>query len=325
MIEVVHNPINIESTYIEGLNSSFGLWGGIELYKWCFHRRIGDLNADVLVLKKNREIIAGSGVTYRKVLLSNGFTTNVGIMTGSWTLPHARGQGCFTKIIEESVRFASDKGAAFLLAFVTEKNASFRRLRSAGSALFPTYYMSSEHNIPVLKSAHKIVPFSNTGGEVSTILEKLGKEQSDTSHFIYTEKEWVSQFLSRPGNIEFLSIEDIGFTVIETKGEFDRVLFTSLKDKALFGDYLRSLLQRSINNGRKLLIFTTDGNWTQDCVTLGMNRSMGYLTTLVASERELASIYGCPPAVTKEFYKNLYNSSSQWNIGPWNVQPGDRM
>ncbi len=121
MIDVIINPQGTEETYLKCLNQCFGDWGGMDMYKWCFDRRIGGPKADIMLLKKDGVILGGSAVTYRKALIRNSLV-NVAIMTGSWTLPEARRQGCFTRIIEESLALAKGKGAALLLAFVTNKN-----------------------------------------------------------------------------------------------------------------------------------------------------------------------------------------------------------
>ena len=93
MFEVIYNPKGIESTYIAYLNVCFPTWGDQTTYKWCFDRQVGDMKADRIIIKKNGKIISGSGITYRKVLFS-GSVINVGIMTGSWTLPDAFRCGC---------------------------------------------------------------------------------------------------------------------------------------------------------------------------------------------------------------------------------------
>ena len=68
---------------------------------------------------------------------------------------------------------------------------------------------------------------------IETIFENLRKRQDGLAHFTYTLKEWESQFWERPGEMELLRIDDIGLAIIEKKGDFDRVLFLSLKKNVL--------------------------------------------------------------------------------------------
>ena len=325
MIDIIINPKGIESTYIECLNYCFRDWGGIDMYKWCFNRQVGDLKADIMILKKDGKIIAGSAVAYRKVLFANNSMINVGIMTGSWTLPDARGQGCFTKIIKESVALASSKGAALLLAFVTKNNASFRRLVDAGSLLFPTHYLFSGDNTPIPESDLVVSPVLDIRKGVETIFERLIKYQVEFAHFTYTPKEWQSQFFDRSGEIEFLCINNIGLAVIEKKEDFDRVLFMSLGEGITFKKYIKALLKRALNNRRKLFLFTTSPLWKDECVKSGFKYSPGYLTALVANENELVKAFPGVSHLVKNIGNKFYETSSRWYMGLWDIQSGDRM
>jgi hypothetical protein len=322
--DIVLNPKGMESIYIDYLNISFGHWGDAAFYKWCFDRQIGDLKADIMIFKQDEKIIAGSAVTYRKARLGKS-VINIGIMTGSWTVPEARGQGCFTKIIEESLSLASHKGAGLLIAFLTESNASFRRLANAGSSLFPTHYLFSDQNTPTPESGHVVSPVSDINKGIETIFETLRKHQDGFAHFIYTLKEWESQFWERPGKTELLRIDHVGSAIIEKKGDFDRLLFLSLKEERAFTDCIRALLRRALENGRKLFLFTTSTFWKDECIKLGFGHSPGYLTALAANENTLIKIYpgtSClPENISHEFYKPV----SPWYLGSWDMQSGDRM
>jgi hypothetical protein len=323
-LDIILNPKGIESTYIDYLNLSFGHWGDTALYKWCFDRQIGDLKADIMILKQDEKIIAGSAVTYRKALLGKS-VINVGIMTGSWTLPEARGQGRFTKIIEESLSLASHKGTALLIAFLTESNASFRRLANAGSSLFPTHYLFSDHNTPIPESSHVVSPVSDIKKGLETIFENLRKRQDGFAHFTYTLKEWESQFWERPGEMEFLHIGDIGLAIIEKKGDFDRVLFLSLQEEHVFADCIKALLKKALENGQKLFLFTTSLLWKDECLKLGFSRTPGYLTALIADENELIKIYPGASCLPENIAHEYHKPVSPWYIGSWDIQSGDRM
>jgi hypothetical protein len=322
--DIVLNPKDMEPIYIDHLNFSFGHWGDAAFYKWCFDRQIGDLKSDIMIFKQDEKIIAGSAVTYRKVLLGK-LLINIGIMTGSWTVPEARGQGCFTKIIEESLSLASHKGAGLLIAFLTESNASFRRLANAGSSLFPTHYLFSDQNTPIPESGHAVSPVSDIKKGIETIFENLRKRQDGLAQFTYTLKEWESQFWERPGEMELLRIDDIGSAIIEKKGDFDRLLFLSLKEERAFTDCIKALLRRALENGQKLFLFTTSTFWKDECLKLGFGYSPGYLTALIADKNELIKIYPgvsyLPENIAYEFYKPV----SPWYIGSWDIQSGDRM
>ena len=184
-------------------------------------------------------------------LLLGKSVINIGIMTGSWTVPEARGQGCFTKIIEESLSLASDKGAGLLIAFLTESNASFRRLAGAGSSLFPTHYLFSNQNTPIPESGHVVSPVSDIKKGIETIFDNLRKHQDGLAHFTYTLKEWASQFWERPGEMELLHIGDIGLAIIERKEILTGFLFLSLKDEHAFTGLYQDPLKKSFGEWTK--------------------------------------------------------------------------
>ena len=277
-----------------------------------------------MMFKQGDTILAGSAVTYRKVMLGKTMV-HVGIMTGSWTLPEARGQGCFTKIIEVSVSLAAAKKAALLLAYVTEDNASFRRLAGAGSALFPTHYLFSNAETPVPESACAVEPLTDILEGVETIFARLKVHQDGFCHFAYTIPEWESQFLARPGEMEFLRIGDAGLAVVEKKKNSDRILMLSLRKEIAFADCIKALLKRAGEKGRDLFLFTTSSAWRDECLKLGLAYSPGYLTALAADEGALLKAFPGETSLPDELANELYNPGGPWAIPPWDIQSGDRM
>jgi hypothetical protein len=132
VITIKRNPAGMEAVYIECLNACFDGWGGPGMYRWCFARTGGSHPADLMVLEEDGHLIAGSVINYRHVSLANNAAILVAVMTGSWTLPAARQNGCFKRIIQGSLALAEERGAALLLAFVTESNPSSRGWRLPG-------------------------------------------------------------------------------------------------------------------------------------------------------------------------------------------------
>ena len=120
MITVAVNPNGIAEEYLKCLNVCFSGWGDRQKYDWYFRRKTAYPDADLMILKQDNNLAAGSAVTYRRVAFANDSEVTVGIMTGSWTLPQFRNQGCFARIIEESLRLTALKGGALLLGFLTK-------------------------------------------------------------------------------------------------------------------------------------------------------------------------------------------------------------
>lgn len=322
MIDVVMNPENIDGLYLECLNRCFGEWGGPAMYRWCFDRRLGGRKPDIMLLKKKGAILGGSAVTYRHAMLNN-VMVRIAVMTGSWTLSEARNQGCFTMMVGESLSLAKEAGAALLMAFVTEKNPSTRRLLEKGSATFPSHYLVS----PLEGDIRSAVPVSATQGSTRCSLDisRLMKaESAGRARFVYSPDEWRSQFIDRTEMVEFVCIEDTCVGVIEKKGIFDRLLaFTGYADHSR-EDVLKACCARSLDNARRLFLFTTSSSLKDYAVEIGFERIPGYITALIADEGALKTVFPvCPDG--KIAPSGLYDPHSPWYIGEWDLTAGDRM
>ncbi len=327
-IKVEINPKGFESEYLKCLNICFGHWGNHRAYTWAFERSVGALKTDLMVLRKGGKLLAGSAVNYRKIMLSDGKTIDVGIMTGSWTLPEARGQKCFSRIIQESVQLAAKQNCALLLAFVTEENASYRRLAEAGSALFPTYYMVSTPETPKPNYSLPINLVSDPNILIEKIMRNLESAQKNKSHFVYSSSgDWSSQFLKRPENTEFLAIADDAWCVIEKGETTDRLELLVLDPNSclIFRDCLNSLLQRAMDNGRQLFLFTSLSAMHQELQQLRLRTIPGHLTALAANTTELKNALGAEDSWNFSDSKVLADSNSQWFLGEWDICSGDRM
>lgn len=315
----------MEAVYIECLNACFDGWGGPGMYRWCFARTVGSHPADLMVLEEDGHPIAGSAINYRHVSLANNAAILVAVMTGSWTLPAARQKGCFKRIIQESLALAEERGAALLLAFVTESNPSSRGLEAAGSAMFPTHYLFSRSDSPAPQSEASTVIVEDTQPTAEIIEDRLSVDRAGHSRVAYTAAQWRSQFLERPYHTELLSIEREGLAVVETKGNSDHVQFISPRGAASFDVCLGALHGRAATRGRQLVLFTTSARWAESCVRAGFERVQGYLTALVADAGILAPAIPGAKGVTLDRSRPLSDSEDPGYLGPWDIQSGDRM
>ncbi len=282
MIEVDRNPAGAEAAYLEHLNTSFGRWGGMDRYRWAFERAAGGPVADCMMLREGSEVLAGSAVTYRRARVPGAGERLVGIMTGSWTLPAARGRGCFTRVIEESLAFCRERGAALLLAFVTEDNASCRRLRAAGSVMLPTEYWIAEPEpgafTPSSPPADEDAAVQPTGAE---LLWRLHEARPGAGlRFTYPDAAaYAEQFLERPEPVETLA-GPYGKAIVEHAATADRVLAMYPEKEA--GGLVRALASRAWAAGRTLIGFTTGGAPAEGFRAAGLAPRPGFLTALAA-------------------------------------------
>ncbi|GMU58128.1 MAG: hypothetical protein AMXMBFR33_72740 [Candidatus Xenobia bacterium] len=303
-MDVLHNPPGLESEYLASLNSVFPGWGDERKFHWFFQRT----PADLMLIKKDGQTLAGSAVCYRRVRLPKG-EVKVGIMTGSWTLPEARGQGCFGRIIAESVELTRRAGGALLLAFVTHDNASRRQLERAGSGMVPSSYLFATPETPV-----------PTGPALSPgqgpLLELLSQRYRGYNHFSYRdESELQANFLARFEPTELRQDAD-GLSVLEVKP--DNVLL----QLATHPSVLAGPLGFALSTGRRFFLYSTRPEVTERASSLGLACKEGFMTVLLADEERLRAATGIQ--APWEDSTHLARPDSPWYLGPWDVQSGDR-
>lgn len=323
MIDVVINPENIEDLYLECLNKCFSDWGGAAMYRWCFDRRVSGKKPDIMLLKKEGAVLGGSAVTYRHAMI-NGVMVPVAIMTGSWTLPQARNQGCFTIMIEESLKLARNAGAALLIAFVTKTNPSMKQLMKKGSAVFPTHYLVTGQGTPRPGSPVELTAVPDIAGCSLDISRFTVRDGPRHPYFTYSAEEWRSQFIKRPEAMEFLCMDRACVGIVEKKGLFDRLLAFAGDERHSPENILIACSARSLRNERRLFFFTASSPLKNYAVSLGFEHIPGFLTTLIANEEVLRQTYPEAPSapITPA---DIYDPANPWYIGEWHLTAGDRM
>lgn len=324
MISVHVNPRGMEDEYLKCLNLCYGNWGDRRQYDWYFRRQTAYSDPDLIVLKIDGQTAAGSAVSYRRLALPNDCEIAVGIMTGAWTLPPFRGQGCFARIIEESVRLTALKEGALLLGFAVEERASFRQLARAGSALFPSSYFISTAQTQVPALACQLSRVEQSEQVTRMMYEKLKQSHRGYSHFVYsTEREFRAQFVDRPGTTEILTDRQGNFGIIEKKENTDSLQLL-LSDAHEINNCLAGFLKHTLENGRRLFLYSTRPEIRRACVRLGLESKAGSLTVLIAEASLLQTALKIASPLTIMDSDALAQSGSACFIGPWEAQSGDR-
>lgn len=327
MLTVEINPPQIDDLYLDALNTCFGHWGDQTAFDWVFRRRLSFPDTDRMILRQDGDtLLAGSGVTYRQLALPNGSTLDIGIMTGSWTLPAARRQGCFSRIIQESIERTRRHGGSLLIAFVTEDNASTRRLIAAGSALVPSHYLFTVPETPRPAPPAQLTTLEPDSGTVARLMEQTALVTADHVHFNYpAPADFVSQFIQRPDPTTILADARGNLAVIEAVGDTDRVqLFAPVSgSRENVEAFLGLLVARALAHNRKLFLFTTQEAVFQAAQTLGLGHKPGYITLLIADAARLWSALGtdAPPEPDPA---PLVDAAHDLYLGAWQVHSGDR-
>lgn len=214
--------------YLAGLNVCFPNWGHQEKFHEIFVTKSGSIETAFIGIreKTSSKLIAGSAVTYRLMTMYKSVIL-VGIMTGSWTLPEARGQGLFSVVIQHSLELVKQKNGRYLLAFVISENASCRRLNDAGSLMVPTRYLFSSSSSGKSPPQKKIVQEPMNQKTLENIF-LIFKENRKNSHifFNYSFQQWTKQYSE---SVDPISIWTVGenVAVVEEKKDIIKILFCS--------------------------------------------------------------------------------------------------
>lgn len=286
--KVLVNPQNYKGKYIRFLNQCFPNWGNELQYDWAFERKIGKHASDIVLLANEEdEIIAGSGLSFRMIKTETGAVHNIAIFTGSWTLPTARGRGCFTQIIALFEEICKEKNVPYLTAFVTESNGSYRRFVDLN------YYCLEANNI--LSNEN---PFENT--EEFEILffendcpvefyDTYTEKQVSTTSFQYSRGEFENQYINRTSPTAVVKIEDNWFLVEENASTF-RLLFC----KEVNLDHIKALANHVLKTkSKKTMFFSTDKSKIAACEAANFNVIKGFFTVknVAGDQEDVPSIF----------------------------------
>jgi hypothetical protein len=323
-MEIQIRPPASEPT-LRYLNACFPGWGDQQMFDWAFSRQMhGQPPTDYILLSEDGETLAGSGVSYREVLLPNDAAITVGIMTGSWTLPAARGRGFFSRMIEESIKITAARKGALLIAYVTADNPSCRALLKSGAAAFPTSYFSRQ------PEAGAVAASDETLAEVTNIPDQLiarwRQQYVGFARFGYqAADDWRSQFLYRPSRPRVLARNADEFAMIDEHGDTDRIVAYLGAQSKFPSGLLRAVFSRAASRGKKMFAFSSDADLSELCLASGFAERPGFLTVNVADWQLLASalrVKDQPPGNSNAL---VADPQSPWFIGTWRLQSGDRM
>lgn len=273
MNKVIINPENYENEYLNYLNTCFPNWGNKTTFDWIFNRKCGLKSADFLILKDDEnQVIAGSAVTYRQLKLADKSVVDIGIMTGSWTLPEARGKGCFSQIIEESKIICSNNNVTYLTAFVTDVNASYRRLKEADFfEKTATNFFSNDTLFSISNREFKVensIDFS-----LDFWFDNYLKTNQNKSNFVYDKSAFEGQYLNRIYQVESISVNQSYF-LFEDTGIIIKLLFVSdfdIENLQSFCNWIRE------TKNKKVMFFTSNETEMEALKNNGFSFINGFL------------------------------------------------
>lgn len=309
MWNIIINPTGMKQVFIDNTRECFGPSFDLAKYNWYFERTVGKNQTDFIFLFDDDELMAGSAVTYRQLLLENKEIVDIAVMTYSWTLPNARGKGCFSKIIELSKEIAYKKNVHCLTGWGVEENASFRRLRNAGSHLVPTYYMFSPEELPFEINNNNISIITNSINISELYSKRSELINNDISVGYDNIDDFEGQFVKRYLKTEILKVNN-DIAVIEETYDLIKLVLLNTENKYSYFECVKSLAQWSLKERKKkFLFYTVDTELCNMCKNLNFTALSGAFYMIFSDKMQLSDIIG-----DKEF-----------SLAKFNFQYGDKM
>jgi len=275
-MKIIINPKNYKQKYLAFLNNCFKNWGSEKEYDWYFNNN--DKKADIFILEnETNDVLAGTAITYRQITYNNKII-DIGILTGSWTLPIARGKGCFTEIVERSKDICSTKKINYLTAFVMESNPSYRRLKAAGSYLLESFSLFSP--IKQFKSIDDNVEIEK---DINKALFSLYNHQCNNTktHFHYNSLEqFKQQYFLRINSVMLIKVNNDYALIEETHNTF-KILYASYDSLQDLIHNLKTISNWTLsNNNKNIFFYTTDKQISVLLKENEFNCLLGFFTIL---------------------------------------------
>ena len=290
MEKFIINPKDYRSKYIQHLNECFNGWGGIKEYKWGLERIVGDKETDIVLIENEEDgVIAGSAVSYRK-LSKEVDVIDIGIMTGTWTLPAARRKGCFKKMIKVSKDLCRKKDVDFLTAFVTETNPSSKGMESVGSFMLPTFHLFSPEFYFEDEDVMKPKTTTHNDDVYQNIFDAVQKKQSGFLNFSYDFPEFVKQYIRRIKETIILVIDN-DFAILEEGTNEMKILLLTSSNTSSFKKNIMAVSNWCLKNkSRKAFFFTTRKEFAKACLELDFENVPGYFTSLTVTDKDVVGL-----------------------------------
>ena len=283
-MEFKFNKSPNQKEYLASLNECFSNWGDETTFSWVFRKPDYIAEPDLFEIRdEDQNLLAGSALTYRKVKMPNGESFAMGTMTGSWTLPLSRGKGCFTEMIRYSKQLVESHHFDFLTAFVTQQNASFRRLEAEGSFLVPTNYIISKIDVEQIEKEfeHKFDLLDVTPENIAKVYLQRQQILNEVMHYEYSLADFTTQFINRANASILILQRNNDYVILEKTITIFRILFSTNYSLSFISDLLNWALAQQKN----LFFLTTnvDHDFKNDD---RFNLILGYFTVLNAQHQQ---------------------------------------
>lgn len=220
MIRLVGNDAVVHAACLVGLNQCFPGWGDSAQFDWCYRRPSDPRPADLLVAEADGVIVAGLAVAYRLIGRDDEPHELVGVLSGAWTLPEARGQGQFGRLLDRAAEVARERGATIALAFVTGERSSAGQLdrRSARVIEARLFSRSPPDNSMPVESLEALKP------DEAALSFAMRRDRSGAVSIVYDPQSWRDQMIDRAARGRVVRLGDHAIAVLAPQGDGSIIL-----------------------------------------------------------------------------------------------------
>ena len=323
--DVITMESDDSGNYLEYLNKCFPGWGGQRQYDELFRTDLGAGFADRLLAYHAGEVVGGTSVTYRLINNSNGVTSKMAVMTGTWTFRRARGRGCYEKLLSAMQQTAIEKDCVLICGYTTKKNATYNSMLKQGLVVVNSNYLMS--NDPVSTDTvintpfHDFVPLTNQLAQQH--FGQLQQTGGSAIRFVYDYDIWKIQFLENDNPIYFLSLDEESSAIIKIESGQFKVLSYTYSINSNMQLAMTKFLKASRTSGTQLFMYTLDSRVAEAATSSGLENSEGGFFLRHANQsafREWLSLGKHLPLDDD----NLLNAEHPSWAGDWVIQNSDR-
>jgi len=315
------NPAGFEAEHVAALNRSFGDWGDTRRWRWCFARSSSPEPADIIVAELNGVAIAGTGISYRRLMTPNGGTWLAGVLTAAWSFPVKSARGAYMHVMAEATRRIAERGAAVALGFMPQNKSSGHQLLRAGAMAAATAYVSMPRHWNC-KVQGTLKPCASTSALIEELFRRVNRRAEDGLRFVYFDvDDFAGQFLERPRPVELFADARDSYFIFERLPHAMNLLavLPADGDASPSRQHFAEAAQLAAGWECDLLAYASNGIATAEVIAAGLVTKPGFITVGIANHRALSLAI---PGVVDE---DAAASACLSMLRNFHVENGDRM
>jgi hypothetical protein len=283
------NPADFRAQHLSALNRAFPGWGDERRLQWCFGRSSSEPPADVVVVEVGGIAVAGTGISYRRLVTPHGRSMLVGIFTAAWSFPVKAERGIYMRMMAAAVKLIAERGGALALGFMPQDKTSGHQLLRAGAMAVSTAYMLTSGTGSGPESS-ALKPCAMTELVRSELFRRVNLRADGCLKFAYSGiDEFAAQFLERPNPVQVLADPMGNYFIVERTSTAMSLLSVLLADDGA-PQYRQSLAEASslaAQQRLRFLLYASNGRAISAAAGAGFVARPGFVTATIACRESL--------------------------------------